>query len=72
MRFAISIGAAIVLAMTGAAVAKEKKVAVKQGVSLCSTTANDKVAPKLDCKSTGTVPQVSNGSQNAQEPRLGY
>ncbi|PBB18877.1 DUF680 domain-containing protein [Mesorhizobium sp. WSM4313] len=72
MRFAISIGAAIVLAMTGAAVAKEKKVAVKQGVSLCSTSANGKVTPKLDCKSTGTVVQGSDGSQNALEPRLGY
>lgn len=72
MRIVISIGAAIVLATTSAAVAKDKKVAVKQVVSLCSTSANGKVAPKLDCKPTGTVVQGSDGSQNALEPRLGY
>lgn len=71
MRFVISVGVAIVLAMAGAAVAKEKKVAVKQGVSVCSAGADGKT-PKLDCKSTGTVVQGSDGSQNALEPRLGY
>ncbi|RVD57644.1 hypothetical protein EN828_05810 [Mesorhizobium sp. M2D.F.Ca.ET.185.01.1.1] len=71
MRFVITLGAAIVLAMTGAAVAKEKRVAVNQGVSLCSTSAKG-VTPKLDCKPTGTVAQGSDGSENAPEPRLGY
>jgi hypothetical protein len=67
-------GAAIALAVTGVAVAKEKKPIVAQNANGCSAShvKASKSAPKLDCKSTGTVAQSSDGSANARAPTLGY
>jgi|GEM_PF-5712080 len=73
MRLVI-LGAAVVLAVTGAAVAKDKKATVAQAVDSCSAShlKAGKPKPKLDCKSTGTVAQPSNASENMAEPQLGY
>ncbi|MDX8443952.1 hypothetical protein [Mesorhizobium australafricanum] len=74
----IIFGIAIVLAATGAAVAKEKKmVATAQAATSCSAArlkARNKTTPKLDCKSTGTVvARPSNGAANfLDHPHLGY
>ncbi|TIR25483.1 MAG: hypothetical protein E5X34_10270 [Mesorhizobium sp.] len=71
-------GVAMVLAATGAAVAKEKKkVATAQAATSCSTVhmkaGSSKPAPKLDCKSTGTVvARPSNQAANFLDHRLGY
>ena len=73
-------GVAIVLAATGAAVAKEKKkVATAQATTSCSTAhkkAGSKPTAKPDCKSTGTlVARPSNRAENFLDhysPRLGY
>lgn len=67
-------GAAIVLAVTGAAVAKEKKATVAQAADACSAShlKASKPKPKLDCKSTGTVALPSDASENMAEPQLGY
>lgn len=69
MRLVI-VGAAMVLAVTGAAVAKDKKATVAQAANSCSASHLKAGKPKLDCKSTGTVAQPSNG--NLAEPQLGY
>ena len=71
-------GVAMVLAATGAAVAKEKKkVATAQAATSCSAAqmkAGSK--PKAGCKSTRTVvAQPSNNAANFLDhysPRLGY
>jgi ribosomal protein S11 len=69
-------GVAMVLAATGAAVAKEKKkVATAQAATSCSQMkAGSK--PKAGCKSTRTVvAQPSNNAANFLDhysPRLGY
>ena len=69
--------AAMVLAVTGVAVAKEKRVVVSEAGASCaakpSAKVNNKHVPKLDCKSTGTVAakSVENGAK-ASGPRLGY
>ena len=72
-------GVAMVLAATGAAVAKEKKkVATAQASTSCSAAhmkAGSKPTPKLDCKSTGTVvARQPNGANflDHYNPRLGY
>ena len=73
-------GVAMVLAATGAAVAKEKKkVATAQAATSCSAAhmkAGSKPTPKRDCKSTGTViARPSNRAANFLDhynPRLGY
>lgn len=71
-------GIAMVLAATGAAVAKEKKkMATAQAATSCSAArmkASSKPTPKLDCKSTGTVvAQPPNGAANfLDHPHLGY
>ncbi|WP_146770289.1 hypothetical protein [Mesorhizobium hawassense] len=71
-------GIAMVLAATGAAVAKEKKkVATAQAATSCSAAhpkASNKTTLKLDCKSTGTavVPRPSNQAANFLDHRLGY
>ena len=72
-------GVAMVLAATGAAVAKEKKkVATAQATTSCSAAhmkAGSKPTPKLDCKSTGTVAaRQPNGANflDHYNPRLGY
>ena len=77
-------GVAMVLAATGAAVAKEKKkvAAAQAATSSCSAAhmkAGSKPTPKLDCKSTGTVvARPSNRAANfldhynPHNPRLGY
>ncbi|WP_192257199.1 hypothetical protein [Mesorhizobium silamurunense] len=72
-------GVAMVLAATGAAVAKEKKkVATAQAATSCSTAhmkaGSSKPAPKLDCKSTGTVvvARPSNQAANFLDHHLGY
>jgi hypothetical protein len=72
-------GVAMVLAATGAAVAKEKKkVTTAQAATSCSAAmkGGSKSTPKRNCKSTGTV--VARPSNNAANfldhynPRLGY
>ncbi|AZO55316.1 MAG: hypothetical protein EOS78_13960 [Mesorhizobium sp.] len=73
-------GVAMVLAATGAAVAKEKKkVATAQAATSCSSAhlrAGNKTTAKRDCKSTGTViARPSNRAANFLDhynPRLGY
>ncbi|WP_136619431.1 MULTISPECIES: hypothetical protein [Mesorhizobium] len=73
-------GVAMVLAATGAAVAKEKKkVATAQAATSCSAAhmkAGSKPTPKPGCKSTRTVvARPSNGGANFLDhynPRLGY
>lgn len=79
-------GVVMVLAATGAAVAKEKKkVATAQARTSCSAAhmkAGSKPTPKPDCKSTRTVvARPSNGGANFLDhysppnppnPRLGY
>ncbi|TRD00750.1 hypothetical protein FJV76_19955 [Mesorhizobium sp. WSM4303] len=72
-------GVAMVLAATGAAVAKEKKKVATAQATSCSTAhkkAGSKPTPKPDCKSTGTVvAQPSNRAANFLDhynPRLGY
>lgn len=72
-------GVAMVLAATGAAVAKEKKkVATAQAAISCPAAhmkaGSGKPAPKLDCKSTGTVvvARPSNQAANFLDHRLGY
>ena len=62
--------AALVIAATGVAVAKEKKVAVSDAASLCSSKHSaKKPVPELDCSSTGTATSPDNGTA---KPRLGY
>ncbi len=69
----IIFGAAIVLAVTGAALAKDKKATVPQVSDSCSASLKaGKPKPKLDCKSTGTVAQPSKASENMADPQLGY
>ncbi|WP_141246040.1 hypothetical protein [Mesorhizobium sp. WSM3859] len=73
----VVIGVAIVLAATGAAVAKEKKkVATAQAATSCSTAhmkAGSKPSPKLDCKPTATVvARPSNQAANFLDHHLGY
>ncbi|UCI05359.1 hypothetical protein [Mesorhizobium sp. B1-1-8] len=73
----VILGVAIVLAATGAAVAKEKKkVATAQAATLCSAAhmkAGSKPTSKLDCKSTGTVvARPSNQAANFLDHHLGY
>jgi hypothetical protein len=76
----VVLGIAMVLAATGAAVAKEKKkVATAQAATSCSAAhmkAGSKPAPKPGCKSTRTVvARPSNGGANFLDhynPRLGY
>ncbi|MFB9978196.1 hypothetical protein ACFSQQ_16640 [Mesorhizobium kowhaii] len=64
--------AAIVIAASGVAVAKEKKVAVSDAAALCSTKHSaKKPVPELDCSLTGTATSSDNGAQPAK-PRLGY
>ena len=70
-------GVAIVLAATGAAVAKEKKkVATAQAATSCSaahTKAGSKPTPKPGCKSPGTVvARPSNQAANFLDHHLGY
>ena len=74
-------GVAMVLAATGAAVAKEKKkvATAHQAATSCSTPhmkAGSKPTAKPDCKSTGTVvARPSNRAENFLDhysPRLGY
>lgn len=72
----VVLGAACVLATTGVAIAKERKVVVGETAS-CSANhlsikAHSKRTPKLDCKSTGTVVQPADSNANALEPRLGF
>ena len=62
--------AAIVIAATGVAVAKEKKVVVSDAATLCSTGHAKKPVPELDCNSTGTA-KLPNGATPAN-PRLGF
>jgi putative hemolysin len=70
MRVAI-ICAAIVIAATGVAVAKEKKVVVSNAASLCSTKHSaKKPLPELDCGLTGTA-KLPDGA-TPEKPRLGY
>ena len=77
MKFVV-FGVAMVLAATGAAVAKEKKkVATAQAATSCSAAhmkAGSK--PKAGCKSTrAVVAQPSNNAANFLDhysPRLGY
>ncbi|TIV65086.1 MAG: hypothetical protein E5V74_03505 [Mesorhizobium sp.] len=78
MKFVV-FGVAMVLATTGAAVAKEKKkVATAQAAISCPAAhmkaGSGKPAPKLDCKSTGTVvvARPSNQAANFLDHRLGY
>jgi len=64
--------AAIVIAASGVAVAKEKKTAVSDAAALCSTKhSTKKPVPKLDCTMTGTATSSNNGAEPAK-PRLGY
>ena len=64
--------AAIVIAATGVAVAKEKKVVVSDAAALCSTKHSaKKPVPDLDCSLTGTAKLPDNGATSAK-PRLGY
>jgi hypothetical protein len=75
MRLVI-LGAAFVLAATGVAIGKDKKVIVGETAS-CSANhlsikANSKRTPKLDCKSTGTIVQPADSKANALEPRSGF
>ena len=70
-------GVAIVLAATGAAVAKEKKkVATAQAATSCSaahTKAGSKPTPKPGCESTGTpVARPSHHAANSLAHPLCY
>ncbi|BCG88531.1 hypothetical protein MesoLj113c_46410 [Mesorhizobium sp. 113-3-9] len=63
--------AALVIAATGVAVAKEKKVAVSDAAALCSTKhSSKKPRPELDCNLTGTTKLP--GGTTPEKPRLGY
>ncbi|RWC34249.1 MAG: hypothetical protein EOS27_01045 [Mesorhizobium sp.] len=77
----VVLGVAMVLAATGAAVAKEKKkVATAQAATSCSAAhmkAGSKPTPKPGCKSTRTVVAHPNGGATFldhynRNPRLGY
>ena len=70
-------GIAIVLAATGAAVAKEKKkVVTAQAATSCFAAqmkAGSKPTPKPDCKSpVGLVARPSNQAANFLDHHLGY
>ncbi|ESX95734.1 hypothetical protein X755_22410 [Mesorhizobium sp. LNJC405B00] len=63
--------AAIVIAGTGVAVAKEKKVVVSDATDLCSTKHSaKKQVLELDCRPTGTAKLPAGGTP--EKPRLGY
>ncbi|BAV45742.1 Uncharacterized protein MLTONO_0839 [Mesorhizobium loti] len=63
--------AVLVVAATGVAVAKEKKVAVSDATALCSTKhSSKKPRPELDCNLTGTA-KLPDGT-TPEKPRLGY
>jgi len=63
--------AILVVAATGVAVAKEKKVAVSDAMTLCSTKhSSKKPRPALDCNLTGTA-KLPDGT-TPEKPRLGY
>ncbi|WP_156389020.1 DUF680 domain-containing protein [Mesorhizobium sp. Root695] len=63
--------AAAVIAATGVAVAKEKKVVVSDAATLCSIKhSTKKPVPELDCGFTGTA-KLPGGATPAK-PRLGY
>ena len=63
--------AILVVAATGVAVAKEKKVAVSDATALCSTKhSSKKPRPQLDCNLTGTA-KLPDGT-TPEKPRLGY
>ena len=63
--------AAAVIAATGVAVAKEKKVVVSDAATLCSTKhSTKKPVPELDCSLTGTA-KLTDGAR-PEKPRLGY
>jgi hypothetical protein len=63
--------AILVVAATGVAVAKEKKVAVSDATALCSTKhSSKKPRPELDCNLTGTA-KLPDGT-TPEKPRLGY
>ncbi|WP_206535364.1 hypothetical protein [Mesorhizobium sp. M7A.F.Ca.US.011.01.1.1] len=61
---------AIVIAATGVAVAKEKKVVVSDAAALCSKHSAKKPLPDLDCSLTGTA-KLPDGA-TPEKPRLGY
>ncbi|WP_214470045.1 hypothetical protein [Mesorhizobium sp. dw_380] len=66
--------AAVMIAASGVAVAKEKKVAVSNAATLCSTkhsAKKPKPVPKLDCGLTGTATSPDHNAQPVK-PRLGY
>ncbi|MER8966165.1 hypothetical protein NKH84_05365 [Mesorhizobium sp. M0902] len=74
MRLTI-ICAAIVMAVSTAAVAHEKKRVVSTAVTSCcadlsGSTIKKNRETKLDCSSTGTVSSAI--SKDKSEPRLGY
>ncbi|MCA0008645.1 MULTISPECIES: hypothetical protein [unclassified Mesorhizobium] len=70
MRVAIFF-AAIVIAATGGAFAKEKKVVVGDAAALCSTKHSTKKPVRdLDCGLTGTA-KLPDGT-TPEKPRLGY
>ncbi|BCG73014.1 hypothetical protein MesoLj113a_41720 [Mesorhizobium sp. 113-1-2] len=63
--------AVLLVAATGVAVAKEKKVAVSDATALCSTKhSSKKPRPELDCNLTGTA-KLPDGT-TPEKPRLGY
>jgi len=63
--------AAIVIAATGVANAKEKKAVVTDAAALCSTKHSaKKPLPNLDCGLTGTA-KLPDGAM-PEKPRLGY
>ena len=63
--------AALVIAATCVAVAKEKKVGVSDAAALCSTKhSSKKPRPALDCSLTGTA-KLPDGTK-PEKPRLGY
>ncbi|TJV07287.1 MAG: hypothetical protein E5Y12_01350 [Mesorhizobium sp.] len=62
---------AIVIAATGVAAAKEKKVVVSDAAALCSAKHSaKKPVPELDCSLTGTA-KLPDGA-TPEKPRLGY
>ena len=63
--------AALAIAATGVAFAKEKKVAVSDATALCSTKHSSKrPRPELDCNLTGTA-KLPDGTK-PDKPHLGY
>ncbi|BCG75348.1 hypothetical protein MesoLj113a_65060 [Mesorhizobium sp. 113-1-2] len=63
--------AVLVIAATGVAVAKDKKVAVSDATALCSTKhSSKKPRPELDCNLTGTAKLPD--ETKPDKPRLGY